>query len=102
MNEPTGSPAFLAGNAKFLTRKLWGTANEPPYFHRGQFTTLRQAVLAHAGEALVHGNAFRSLGIYDQDSIIEFLKSLQILPVGTKHLVVDENGKKKKWPGYED
>lgn len=102
MNEPTGSPAFLAGNAKFLTRKLWGTANEPPYFHRGQFTTLRQAVLAHAGEALVPGNAFRSLGSYDQDSIIEFLKSLQILPVGTKHLVVDENGKKKKWAEYED
>ena len=98
MNEPTGSPAFLAGNSKFLTRKLWGTANEPPYFHRGQYTTLRQAVLAHAGEALLPANAFRALGSYDQDSIIEFLKSMQILPVDTKHLVVDENGKKKKWP----
>ena len=33
-----------------------------------------------------------------QDSVIEFLKSLQVLPPGTKHLVVDEHGKPKKWP----
>ena len=34
-------------------------------------------------------------------SIIEFLKTLQVLPEGTKHLVVDQNGKKKKWdPSY--
>jgi hypothetical protein len=33
-----------------------------------------------------------------QDSIIEFLKTLQVLPPGTRFLIVDENGKKKKWP----
>jgi len=51
MQEPAGSAAFFAGNARFITRKLWGTANEPPYFHHGKYTTLRESVLAHAGPA---------------------------------------------------
>jgi len=97
LNEMPGSAAFFAGNSKFLTRKLWGVANEPPYFHHGQYTTLRQAVLAHAGEALQSAQVFRALARYDQDSIIEFLKSLQVLPSGTRHLVVDEHGQRKTW-----
>ena len=51
MQAKPGTEAFFAGNTKFLTRKLWGAANEPPYFHHGQFTTMREAILAHAGEA---------------------------------------------------
>ncbi len=98
MNQPGGSPGFFAGNAKFLTRKLWGAANEPPFFHHGLYTTLREAVLAHAGEALVSRQAFDALSPYEQDSVIEFLKSLQVLPPGTKSLVVDEKGNPKKWP----
>jgi hypothetical protein len=96
-----GSPEFFAGNRKFLTRKLWGAANEPPYFHHGQFTTLREAVLAHSGEALASRQAFEALSAYEQDSVIEFLKTLQVLPPGTKHLIVDENGHKKIWPPRE-
>lgn len=42
---------FFAGNCRFLTRKLWGIANEPPFFHHGKFTTMREAILAHGGEA---------------------------------------------------
>lgn len=100
MNQPAGSPGFFAGNGKFLTRKLWGTANEPPFFHHGQYTTLRQAVLAHAGEADASGLAFKALGAHDQDSLIEFLKTLQVLPPGTRHLVVDERGHPKQWPRH--
>ena len=51
-----------------------------------------------AGEALASRQAFQALSKYDQDSVIEFLKSLQVLPPGTKHLVVDEHGKPKKSP----
>jgi hypothetical protein len=98
MNQPAGSPGFLAGNRKFLTKKLWGAANEPPFFHHGKFTTMRQAVLAHSGEALASRQAFQALTQYEQDSIIEFLKTLQVLPPGTHHLVVDENGHEKQWP----
>jgi hypothetical protein len=98
MNFGPWSPKFAAGNRKFLTKRLWGAANEPPYFHHGRFTTLRQAIGAHNGEALESRNAFEALTKYEQDSIIEFLKSLQILPPGTQDLVVDENYRKREWP----
>jgi cytochrome c peroxidase len=98
MNHGTWSAKFAKGNQKFLTKRLWGSANEPPYFHHGLFTTLRQAVLAHSGEALQQRRAFEALGKDDQDDVIEFLKSLQVLPPGTKDLVVDEKFRAKQWP----
>lgn len=101
MQQSPGSPGFFAGNSKFLTRKLWGAANEVPFFHHGQFTTLREAILAHCGEALPSRMAFQALSAEDQDALIEFLKTLQVLPPGTRHLVVDEHGEKKKWPRRE-
>ncbi len=97
-----GSEAFFAGNGHFLTRKLWGTANERPYYHHGKYTTLRQAVLAHYGEADAQRVAFEALSDHEQDAVIEFLKSLQVLAPGTKALVVDEHGHPKQWPPRED
>jgi hypothetical protein len=32
------------------------------------------------------------------NDLIEFLKSLQVLPLGSKSLVVDEHGNPKHWP----
>ena len=87
-----------AGDRRFLTRRLWGAANDPPYFHHGLFTTLRRAVLAHAGEAEDVRKAFQGLTPYEQDCVIEFLKSLQVLPSGTQELVVDEHYRAKQWP----
>lgn len=98
MQFPAGSPEFFAGNSQFLTKKLWGVANEPPYFHHGKYTTLREAILAHAGEAQATTDAFLALTDYEQGSIIEFLKTLQVLPLGTKALVVDEKGRPRNWP----
>ena len=98
MNQPAGSPGFFAGNERFITRKLWGAASEPPFFHHGQFTTLRQAVINHSGEALASRQAFELLPREQQDDVIEFLKTLQVLPPGTHSLVVDEKGKPKAWP----
>jgi hypothetical protein len=92
MQQAPGSEPFFGGNRKFLTKKLWGAANEPPFFHHGRFTTLREALLAHAGEALASRTAFLALSAYDQGAVIEFLKSLQVLPVGTRFLLVDESG----------
>lgn len=98
MNAPAGTADFMAGNSRFLTRKLWGVANQGPYFHHGQFTTMREAILAHAGEAATQRAAFEALTAHEQDCIIEFLKTLQILRPGTKALVVDERGHPKVWP----
>ena len=78
INHAGGSPEFFGGNRRFLTKKLWGAANERPYFHHGLFTTLREATLAHAGEALTAREAFESLTVNDRDQVIEFLKSLQV------------------------
>ena len=98
-NPLTDTAAFFAGNGRFVTRKLWGTANEPPFFHHhGQFTTLREAVLAHSGEAAVARSNFQALPSAERDAVIEFLKSLQVLPPGTTHLVVDEQGNPRPWP----
>jgi hypothetical protein len=98
MNEAAGTSEFFEGNSKFITRKLWGTANEPPFFHHGQFTTLRESVLAHHGEAEESRQAYGELSEYEQSAVIEFLKTLQVLPPGTEDLIVDENGHKKQWP----
>ena len=99
MHQGAGSTGFFAGNRKFLTKKLWGAANEPPFFHHGRFTTLREAILAHEGEAAASKNAFAALPAFERDAVIEFLKSLQVLPPGTRFLVVDENGEPR--PEYE-
>src|SRR5215472_9325344 len=98
-NQPAGSPGFFAGNCKFITRKLWGFYNQGGAFmHHGKFTTAREAVEAHNGEALSQRLAFDALPKDLQNDIIEFLKSLQVLPPGSKSLVVDEHGNPKNWP----
>ena len=98
MNQTPGTVAFFAGNSKFLTRRLWGIANQHSFGHHGLYTTMREAVLAHAGEASGTTAAFRAASKYDQDSLIEFLKSLQILPQTAKSLCVDQQGKDIKCP----
>jgi cytochrome c553 len=90
-NQPAGSPGFFAGNMKFITRKLWGLANSGPFGHGGNFTTMREAItLGHNGEAKTARLAFLALTPFQQDELIEFLKSLQVLPPGTPCLVVDD------------
>jgi len=102
-NQPAGSTAFFAGNCKFITRKLWGFYNQGGAFmHHGKFTTAREAVEAHNGEALAQRKAFDALSPEQQNQLIEFLKSLQVLPPGSKSLVVDEHGNPKQWPPLEN
>jgi len=96
-NQPAGSAAFFQGNTKFITRKLWGTANSGPFMHHGKFTTMREATLAHSGEALASRQAFVSLNPYEQDCIIEFLKTLQVLSTRATTLVEDESGRARTW-----
>jgi hypothetical protein len=98
MNKSPWSKQFKAGNCRFLTKRLWGAANEPPFFHHGLFTTLRRSVLAHAGEATPARLAFQALPVATQDAVIEFLKTLQVLPPGTQARIVDERYQARPWP----
>ena len=98
MNQSQWSQKFREGNRRFLTKRLWGAANEPPFFHHGLFTTLRQSVLAHSGEAKQSRLAFQALTAHEQDAVIEFLKTLQVLPPGTKVRIVDESFRARSWP----
>lgn len=96
-NQPAGSPGFFAGNGSFLTRKLWGIGNEPPFFHHGKFTTMRQSIEAHAGEAEPERQAWEALSDYERDAVIEFLKTLRVLPEGSRHRIVDDRLRPRTW-----
>ena len=98
-----GSTQFFAGNGKFITPRLWTVGSKPNYFHHGQFTTIREAILNHFGEAEESGRAFRALYPWGQGAVIEFLKTLQVLPPGTASLVSQKktNCNKKAVKGEE-
>ena len=97
-NQSQWSKKIMDGNCRFLTKRLWGAANEPPFFHHGLLTTLRRAILAHAGEAEASRRAFEALPESERDAVVEFLKTLQVLPPGTKDRVVDETFHARTWP----
>jgi Di-haem oxidoreductase, putative peroxidase len=77
---------------QFITKKLWGFYSEPPFLHSGRCTTVTEALLVHGGDAQGARDAFAALPKADRDNVIEFLKSLQVLPAGSRTLVVDETG----------
>lgn len=102
MNAVPGSAEFHAGNCRFLTKKLWGVANEPPFFHHGLFTTMREAIEAHRGDAIDAYQNWLELDDYGRDSIIEFLKTLQVLPRDTPALTVDQKYQPRNWQSAFD
>jgi CxxC motif-containing protein (DUF1111 family) len=90
ISRPTSSPKFLQGNRRFLTRRLWSVGNSPPYFHHGLFTTIRDAIVAHAGEAVEERRAFERLTSFEQDSVVQSLTTLQVLSPEAASLTLDE------------
>jgi cytochrome c peroxidase len=75
--------------AEFLTRKLWDAGNSDPYGHRGDLTTLTDAIYFHGGEARSSRDAFFELLSEDRDAVIEFLRTLQVLPADSPSIVVE-------------
>jgi hypothetical protein len=78
---------------QFLTKKLWGFASEPPFMHQGRATTITEAIRMHGGDAEEAREAFNGLPKEERDQVVEFLKSLQVLPFGSASRVVDETGR---------
>ncbi len=79
--------AGVAGNL-FLTKKLWGMSNEPPFMHHGRATTIDEAIRMHGGEGDAARLAYEALSANDQKKIVEFLKTLQVLPEDATSSVV--------------
>lgn len=75
---------------QFLTRKLWDVGNTAPYGHRGDLTTITEAILHHAGEARPQRERFAALTPERQGEIVEFLKQLQVLPNGSPREVTEQ------------
>ena len=77
------------GTEFFLTRKLWDVGNSAPYGHRGDLTTITEAILVHGGEARPSRDAFVALCVEEQAAIVKFLKTLQVLPPGSDPVIVE-------------
>jgi mono/diheme cytochrome c family protein len=60
----------------FITAALWGVNKTPPYLHDGRANTLRDAILAHGGEAQAARDAFNQLSSTDKKSVQVFLQTL--------------------------
>ncbi|MBI3951126.1 MAG: hypothetical protein HY314_11815 [Acidobacteria bacterium] len=68
---------------QFITRKLWDVGSSAPYGHRGDLTTISEAILHHGGEARPVRERFAALPAEVQADIVAFLKTLQVLPEGS-------------------
>jgi hypothetical protein len=68
------------GTEFFLTRKLWDVGNTAPYGHRGDISTITEAILYHGGEGRASRDAFAASSMHDQKSLVSFLKTLQVVP----------------------
>jgi hypothetical protein len=73
----------------FVTRKLWDIGSSAAFGHRGDLSTITEAIEHHGGEARAALNNYLKLPAYDRAAVVEFLKTLQILPAGSP-LVIDE------------
>jgi cytochrome c peroxidase len=63
---------------QFLTARLWGLGSSAPYGHRGDLTTIDEAIVNHGGAAAESRIAYEALQDLDRRRIVEFLLSLRI------------------------
>ncbi len=79
----------IPGAEYFITRKLWDVGNSAPYGHRGDLTTITDAILAHGGEARASRDQFADLPFEEQQQLVAFLKTLQVLPAGSELVEIE-------------
>lgn len=82
-------PVEPRSTSEFLTRKLWDAGNSMPYGHRGDLTTLSEAIHFHGGEARKSRDAFFALAPASRTAIVDFLKTLQVLPEGSSPILLE-------------
>jgi cytochrome c553 len=65
---------------QFQTTELWGVASTAPYGHRGDLSTLDEAIRAHGGDATPSTQAYTDLPDDARSALIAYLKTLVIEP----------------------
>jgi hypothetical protein len=60
----------------FMTRPLWNLSNTAPYCHRGDCTTISEAILAHGGEGREARDRYVALSEEQKVRLIRFLRSI--------------------------
>jgi CxxC motif-containing protein (DUF1111 family) len=66
--------------SEWKTPPLWGVADSAPYMHDGSAATLRDAILAHRGDAKNVTKKFLALNSFDQAALLSFLGTLRAPP----------------------
>jgi len=80
--------AESTGNALdpfFVTARLWGIADTPPYLHDGRATSLTEAILLHGGEGQAARDSFAALIPQDRIDVLTFLRTLRTPPRPKTH-----------------
>ncbi len=67
---------YESGANRIRTAPLWGVRMRPMLMHDGASLTLHDAIVRHRGEASDVTRRFSELSPTDQDTVVEFLKSL--------------------------
>ena len=71
-------PQDFVPTDEFLTAKLWDLGTSAPYGHRGDLTTVSEAILHHSAEGKKAKNAFLKLSDQEKSAIVAFLLSLRV------------------------
>ena len=72
---PRGS-ALKVLQQEWRTTPLWGVRDSGPYLHDGRAKTLKEAILAHAGESILSIEKFAAMPAQEQEELISFLNTL--------------------------
>ena len=75
--------------------------NSAPYGHRGDLTTITEAILMHGGEARASRDAFAALLSKDQSAIVKFLKTLQVMPSGSPLKLIQSDNSQGRSPVFD-
>jgi hypothetical protein len=64
---------------QFLTAKLWDAGTSAPYGHRGDVTTISEAIAHHSAEGREAKQRFQALSDDDKVGVVRFLQSLRVV-----------------------
>ncbi|HXO40260.1 MAG TPA: di-heme oxidoredictase family protein [Thermoanaerobaculia bacterium] len=74
------------------TAPLWGVGSTGPYGHAGQFLSLPEVILAHAGNAAPARRSYQSLSAAKRQLLIDFLASLVLYATDDIPADIDGDG----------